>query len=99
MWQGVQTLLLSYVPAGQSVRQASLRGLSFFLLVHASQTFSSLQLAQFSMLHATHAVPAVLGFLSLLQVRHLSVSPVFEHSWQSATPPFDASLQGVQIFF
>ena len=86
VWQEVQTLLLSYVPAGQSVRQASLRGLSFLLLVHASQTFSSLQLAQFSMLHATHAVPVVLGFLLLLQAEHLSVASVFEHILQSTMP-------------
>ena len=31
VWQGVQTLVLSYVPAGQLSRQASLRGLNLSL--------------------------------------------------------------------
>ena len=82
-WQRVHTLLLlpvSYVPAGQSVRHASLRGLSFLLLVHTSQTFSSLQLAQFSMLHATHAVPVALGSLLSAHVSQVIVLLLVVHS-------------------
>ena len=61
----------------------------FFLYpsVQTSQILSALHVAQFVTVHVTHFVPSVLGFLSLLQVRHLSVASVFEHSWQSATPP------------
>ena len=101
----MQTLLLSYVPAGQLSRQASLRGLSFFLLEHASQTFSLSQLAQLFMVHVTPAVPAVLGFVPLLQAEQLSAPEFLEHVLQSATPsvlsphgthffPFSASFLG-----
>ena len=55
--------------------------LSVFLYpsVQTSQTLSALHVAQFVTVHVTHFVPSVLGFLSLLQVRQLSVVDSLVH--------------------